>query len=66
MMSDTVIVALVSASSSVAVAITALVLNFRLFTSLERRIEVIETDLKQFFRSISDLDKRVSKLEDGH
>jgi hypothetical protein len=53
-MSDTVIVALVSASSSVAVAVTALVLNFRLFTSLERRIEVIETDLKQFYRTMSD------------
>lgn len=29
-------------------------LNFRLFTSLERRIELIEADLKQFFRNISD------------
>ena len=64
-MSDTVIVALVSASSSVAVAITALVLNFRLFTSLERRIEVIETDLKQFFRSLSEHDTRISRLEGG-
>ena len=41
-MSDTVTVALVSAGGSVAVAVTALVLNFRLFNSLERRIEVIE------------------------
>lgn len=63
-MSDTVTVAIVSAGGSVAVAITALLLNFRLFNSLERRIEVIETDLKQFFRSLADHDKRISKLEE--
>ena len=63
-MSETVIVALVSSSSCVAVAITALFLNFRLFTSLERRIEVIETDLKQFFRTLADHDKRLSRLEE--
>lgn len=63
-MSDTVTVALISASGSVAVAVTALVLNYRLFNSLERRIEVIETDLKQFFRDMASHDKRLSKLED--
>ena len=63
-MSDTVTVAVVSASGSVAVAVTALILNYRLFNSLERRIEIIEADLKQFFRDLSDHDKRLSKLED--
>jgi hypothetical protein len=63
-MSDTVTVALISASGSVAVAITALILNFRLFSSLERRIEVIETDLKAFFRDLAEHDKRISRLED--
>lgn len=63
-MSDTVTVAVVSAGGSVAVAVTALILNYRLFNSLERRIEVIETDLKQFFRDLADHDKRLSKLED--
>lgn len=63
-MSDTVTVAIISAGGSVAVAITALILNFRLFTSLERRIEVIEADLKQFFKTLADHDKRLSKLED--
>jgi len=38
------------------------VLNFRLFNSLERGIEVIERDLKDFFRTLAD--KRLSKLED--
>ncbi len=62
-MSDTVIVALISAGGSVVVAITALVLNFRLFNSLERRIEIIKADLKQFFRDTASIDKRVSQLE---
>jgi hypothetical protein len=63
MMSDTVTVALISAGGSVAVAITALTLNFRLFNSLERRIETIESDLKQFFRDLAEHDKRISRLE---
>jgi hypothetical protein len=63
-MSDTVTVALVSASGSVVIGITALLLNFRLFGSLEKRMEVIEGDLKQFFRTLAEHDKRVSKLED--
>jgi hypothetical protein len=64
-MSDTVTVAVVSASGSVAVAVTALFLNFRLFNSLERRIEVIESDLKTFFRDLADHDKRLSRLEEN-
>jgi hypothetical protein len=66
-MSDTVTVALISAVGSavgsVAVAVTALILNFRLFNSLERRIELIESDLKAFFRDLGDHDKRISRLE---
>jgi biopolymer transport protein ExbB/TolQ len=63
-MTDTVIVALVSTSGTLSVAITALLLNYRLFNSLERRIEVIKQDLKQFFRQLAEHDKRLSKLED--
>ena len=63
-MDNTIAVALISAGGSVVVAITALLLNFKLFNSLERRIEVIETDLKQFFRTLAEHDKRLSKLED--
>jgi len=51
-MSDTVTVAIISASGSVVIAVTALVLNFRLFSSLERRLQVIETVLKRFFRDV--------------
>ncbi|MGA2147058.1 MAG: hypothetical protein ABSH49_19080 [Bryobacteraceae bacterium] len=64
-MSDTVTVALISAGGSAAVAVTALILNFRLFNSLERRIEVVGSDLKQFFRDLADHDKRISRLENG-
>jgi hypothetical protein len=31
---------------------------------LERRIEVIERDLKDFFRTLAEYGKRISKLED--
>jgi len=63
-MDNTLAVAVVSASGSVVVAVTALLLNFKLFNSLERRIEVIEADLKAFFRGHSDLERRIGKLED--
>jgi hypothetical protein len=62
-MTDTVQVAIISAAGSVTVALTALILNARWFTSLERRIELIEQDLKQFFRSQADFDKRLALLE---
>jgi len=62
-MTDTVTIALITASGSAAVAITALILNFRLFNSLERRIEAIGHDLKDFFRMVEH-DKRLSMLED--
>jgi hypothetical protein len=63
-MTDTVVVAAISAGGSVSVAVTALILTFRLFGSLERRIEVIETDLKQFFKAQADHDTRITRLED--
>ena len=60
-MSDTVSVAIVSSSGTALTAIAALVLNYRLFNSLERRIEVIERDLRE---SLGEHDKRISRLED--
>jgi hypothetical protein len=63
-MSDTVVVAMISTSGTLAVAITALTLNFYGFKSLERRIELIAQDFKQFFRQHAEFDKRLSKLED--
>ena len=63
-MSDTVIVALISAGSTMLTAIVALVLNHRAWNSLERRIETIEKDLKEFFRLMAEYDKRLTRLED--
>ena len=55
---------LISAGGAVVTAITVLILNFRLFNSLERGIEAIERDVKDFFRTLADQDKRISRLED--
>ena len=45
------------------VGVTALLLNFKLFHSLERRIEVIESDLKRIVELIGGLDKRLTRVE---
>ena len=44
--SQIVTVALIGVGGPVAVAVTALILGFRVFNSLERQIKVIESDLK--------------------
>jgi hypothetical protein len=76
-MSDTVIVALISAGASALVAVTALVLNYRgfssidlrfasvdgRFASIERRLDAIQADLKEFYKLLAAHDKRLSKLE---
>ena len=64
-MNDTVIVAVISAAGSVCVGITALLLNNRVFTSLERHIELIQADLKQFFHELAEHDKRITRLENS-
>ena len=77
-MSDTVTVALITASASGLVAITALLLNWRgfssidsrfagidgRFASIERRLDTIQTDLKEFYKLLADQDKRITRLED--
>jgi hypothetical protein len=56
-MSDTVIMALITASGSVLVSMTALLPNYRgfasiygRFASLERRIDVMQNGLKEFHK----------------
>jgi hypothetical protein len=67
--------AIISAASSAAVAITALVLNQRGFTSIENRMTALEgrmtafenrmhDDLKEFFKLLTEHDKRIQRLED--
>ena len=70
-MTETVIVALISAGSSMLVAITALILNYRgfasidsRFASVERRLDTMQNDLKEFYRLLAEHDKRITRLED--
>lgn len=63
-MSDTVTVGLISAGGSVAVAITALILNVRMFGSLERRIGQLEADNKEFFKWFGRLEADIGRIKD--
>jgi hypothetical protein len=63
-MSDTVVVALISSGSATLVAITALLLNYRGFTSIENRLAVIEHDVKEFYRLLGLHDTEIVRLKD--
>lgn len=63
-MTDTVTVALISSGATMLVSITALLLNYRGFVSLERRIERVEQDMKEFFKLLSILSADVARLKD--
>jgi hypothetical protein len=63
-MSDTVTVGLISAGGTVLVAITALLVNWRLFGSLERRILQLEQDNKEFFRWFGRLEADIGRIKD--
>ena len=69
-MSDTVIVALISSSASMLTAITTVIVvtvtQNRRFDDMNHRLDKIEADLREFFRLITDYDKRLSRLEDKH
>jgi cell division protein FtsB len=47
-MDNTVLVALISAGSSVLIAVTALLLNYRGFTAIDGRFAALETRLQSF------------------
>jgi hypothetical protein len=70
-----ILAAIISAASSAAVAITALVLNQRGFTTLEnrmsalenrvdRRLESLEGKVDVLMQKFYELDNRVSRMED--
>ena len=63
--------AIVSASATALVAIVALIQNSKRFDDMgkridrvEKQLDMIQSDLKEFFRILADLDKRVQRLED--
>jgi len=75
-MNPNVLTAAISAGATMLTAIVALLLNSRGFTLLDkriddlrsdtnRRLERIETDLKEFFKVHAEHDERIQRLEDG-
>jgi hypothetical protein len=59
-MTETVSVALISAGSSALVAITALILNYRGFASIDARFAALENSVNGRFASI---ENRITNLE---
>ena len=70
-MDPNVTTAVVSACATALVAIVALIQNSKRFEDMgkridrvEKQLETIQSDLKEFFRILAELDKRVQRLED--
>jgi hypothetical protein len=63
-MSDTVVVALISSGGACLIGVTALLLNYRGFTSIENRLGVIEHDVKEFYRLLGLHDTEIARLKD--
>jgi hypothetical protein len=62
---------IIAASGAILVCVTALLLNYRgfasidgRFASLERRLEVLERDLRDFYRLHADVKKEIARLKD--
>jgi hypothetical protein len=62
---------LIDASGAIIVPVTALLLNYRgfasidgRFASLERRMERLEGDLKDFCRTQAETEKEIARLKD--
>ena len=62
-MDNTIIVALIGSSGSVLIAITALVLNYRGFVSIDGRFASIERRLDMMQADMKDLNKTMTALE---
>lgn len=67
-------IAAITAGGSIVIAVTALLLNYRGFADLrsemnarfggvERRLEVIEGDLKEFFKALTRHDTDLARLK---
>jgi hypothetical protein len=62
-MHDTVIVALISAGASALVAVTALVLNYRGFASIDSRFASLDGRLASLDGRFASLDSRFASIE---
>jgi len=61
---NTVIVALISTSGSVLVAIAALILNYRGFASIDARLNLLQSDMKDLNKSMTALEIDLALLKD--
>jgi hypothetical protein len=62
--SDNVLIAIISASGTLLVALASLLLVYRGFNSIERRLEVIEGDIKQFFKDTARNEADINVLKE--
>ncbi len=63
-MSDNVLIAIIGGSSTLLVALSSMLLVYRGFNSIERRLEVIEGDIKQFFRDTARNEAEIATLKE--
>lgn len=63
-MDDTVIVALISSGGAVLIGITALLLNYREFVSLDHRLDLLQADMKDLNKTMTALEIGVARLKD--
>jgi hypothetical protein len=63
-MSDNVLIAIIGGSGTLLVALASLLLVYRGFNSIERRLEVIGGDIKQFFRGTARNEAEIGILKE--
>jgi len=63
-MSDNVLVAMIGAASSGLVAVTALLLNYRGFASLDARMNLMQTDMKDLNKAMTAIEIDIALLKD--
>jgi hypothetical protein len=63
-MSDNVLIAIIGGGSTFLTALSSLLLVYRGFNSIERRLEVIEGDLKTFFKDLTRHESDIATLKD--
>lgn len=62
-MSDSIVVALISAGGSVLIAVTALVLNYRGFSAIDSRFASMDARLNLMQSDMKDLNKTMTAIE---
>ena len=63
-MNDNITVALISSGGTFLTAIAALTVNMRAFASLDRRIERLDQDNKEFFKWFGRLEADIGRIKD--